>query len=108
MKFAKAIAAIGFLAMTGILIYGFTVGNFNAEGNVLLAMPWGHVSLVDVYTGLMLFAGWVVYRERALFRSIVWIVLLIVLGNWTASLYVLIALQHSGSDWKKFWLGKNA
>jgi hypothetical protein len=29
------------------------------------------------------------------------------LGNWTASLYALVALFTSGGDWKKFWLGRN-
>ena len=48
MKLAKAIALVGLLAMTGVLIYGFTVGNFAAEGKELLSMPWGIVSLVAV------------------------------------------------------------
>jgi hypothetical protein len=29
-----------------------------------------------------------------------------VLGFWTASLYTLIALQRSGGDWRRFWLGR--
>lgn len=56
MKIAKIIALVGLLAMTGILIYGFTVGNFLAEGAKLLAMPWGVVSLVDLYVGFTLFS----------------------------------------------------
>ena len=47
MKIAKIIALLGLLAMTVVLIYGFTVGNFSGEGAKLLAMPWGIVSLVD-------------------------------------------------------------
>lgn len=42
------IALLGLLAMTAILIYGFTVGDFAAEGSKLLTMPWGLVSLVDL------------------------------------------------------------
>ena len=41
MKIAKIIALVGLIAMTGILIYGFTIGNFSEEGAKLLAMPWG-------------------------------------------------------------------
>lgn len=48
MKIAKFISLLGLLAMTGILIYGFTVGDFASEGAKLLAMPWGIVSLVDL------------------------------------------------------------
>jgi len=106
MKIAKVVALLGLLAMTGILIYAFTTGNFTQEGNVLLSMPWGIVSLVDLYVGFTLFSGWIVYREKSLARSIVWVVLMMVLGFFTASLYTLIALQTSGGDWKRFWMGR--
>ena len=36
MKIAKVIAPLGLLAMTGVLVYGFTVGDFGGEGNQLL------------------------------------------------------------------------
>lgn len=107
MKIAKAVALLGFLAMTGILIYAFTTGNFAQEGRTLLSMPWGIVSLVDLYVGFVLFSGWIVYREKSLARSIVWIVLMMVLGFFTASLYTLIALQTSGGDWERFWMGNS-
>jgi len=106
MKIAKVVALLGLLAMTGILIYAFTTGNFTQEGNVLLSMPWGIVSMVDLYVGFILFSGWIVYREKSLARSIVWVVLMMVLGFFTASLYTLIALQTSGGDWKRFWMGR--
>lgn len=108
MKIAKTIALLGLLAMTGILVYGFTIGNFSAEGSRLLAMPWGIVSLVDLYTGFALFSCWIVFRERAVLPSIVWVVLMMVLGFWTGALYTFIALQTSGGDWKRFWYGKRA
>jgi len=107
MKIAKLVALSGLLAMTGILIYGFTAGDFNGEGKILLSMPWGIVSLVDLYVGFILFSGWIVYREKSLVRSVVWVVLMMVLGFFTASLYTLIALQTSGGDWKRFWMGKH-
>ena len=102
---AKAIAVLGVLAMASVLIYGFTVGDFGAEGQVLLSMPWGIVSLVDVYIGFFLFSGWIVYREKSFVRSVMWIALVMILGNFTASLYVLIALIASHGDWGRFWLG---
>jgi hypothetical protein len=106
MKIAKVIALLGLLAMTAILIYGFTVGNFAEEGKQLLSMPWGIVSLVDLYVGFFLFSGWIVYREKSVLRSVVWVVLVMALGFWAASLYALIALQTSGGDWQRFWMGK--
>ena len=106
MRIAKLIALLGLLAMTAVLTYGFTVGDFSGEGQVLLSMPWGIVSLVDLYVGFILFSGWIVYREKSVVRYIVWVFFMMVLGFFTASLYTLIALQASSGDWKRFWMGK--
>jgi len=108
MKIAKVIALLGVLAMSGILVYGFTVGNFSGEGTRLLAMPWGIVSLVDLYVGFTLFSAWIVYREKTLLPSLIWVVLMMVLGFWTGALYAFIALQTSGGDWNRFWKGRRA
>ena len=108
MKIAKVLALLGLLAMTGILIYGFTVGNFSSEGAKLVAMPWGIVSLVDLYVGFTLFSCWIVFREKTVLPSITWVILMMVLGFWAGALYTFIALQTSGGDWKRFWYGKRA
>lgn len=106
MKLAKIIALLGVVAMTAVLIYAFTAGNLSQEGSVLLSLPWGIVSLVDLYVGFILFSGWIVYRERALVPSLIWVVLMMVLGFFTASVYVFVALQTSDGDWRRFWLGR--
>ena len=108
MNIAKLIALGGLLAMTGVLVYGFIGGDFSAEGALLMSMPWGIVSLVDLYVGFTLFSCWIVYRERSVGRSVVWVILMMVLGFFAASLYVLIALQTSNGDWRRFWMGKRA
>ena len=105
MRIAKLVALLCLLAMTGVLVYGFTVGDFAEEGKVLLSMPWGIVSLVDLYVGFILFSGWIIYREKSALRSIIWVVLMMVLGFWTGSLYALIALQTSQGNWRRVWLG---
>ena len=105
MKMAKVLAVLGVLAMTAVLIYGFTVGNFSADGGKIIQNPWGIVSLVDLYTGFFLFSAWIIFREGINLRSIVWVILMMVLGFFTASLYALIALYQSGGDWQKFWMG---
>ena len=106
MKIAKLIALIGLLAMGAVLINGFTTGDIAAEGQQLMAMPWGIVSLVDLYVGFTLFSGWIFYREASIPRSLIWILLIMVLGFFAGSLYTLIALQASGGDWRRFWLGR--
>ena len=108
MKLAKFISFLGILAMTAVLIYGFTVGDFFGEGGQLMSMPWGIVSLVDLYTGFILFSGWIIYREKSLPIAILWTIGMMVLGFFAGSLYAFLALQSSGGDWRKFWLGKHA
>ncbi len=108
MKLAKLISILGVLAMSTVLIYGFTVGDFSGEGSRLLSMPWGIVSLVDLYTGFILFSGWIIYREKSLLVAITWAIAMMVLGFFAGSLYALINLYTSQGDWRKFWLGKHA
>jgi hypothetical protein len=108
MKTAKTITILGLLAMTAVLIYGFTVGDFFGEGGQLVRMPWGIVSLVDLYVGFTLFSAWIFYREPSKVRAGIWTAGVMVLGFWAASLYALLALQSSGGDWAKFWMGKFA
>jgi hypothetical protein len=108
MKAIKIIAAIGALAMTGIISYAMVAGNFGVDGGKLLANPWGIVSMVDLYTGFTLFSIWIVYREKSLVRSIIWVFFMMTLGFFTGSLYMLIAALTSKGDWKKFWMGNRA
>jgi hypothetical protein len=108
MKLAKLISILGILAMTAVLVNGFTRGDFFGEGSQLFAMPWGIVSLVDLYVGFALFSGWIIYREKSLPIAIVWTVAMMTLGFFAGSLYAFVTLQSSGGDWRKFWLGKHA
>lgn len=108
MKIAKGISIVGMIAMTAAIAYGFIVGNFASEGSLLTRMPWGIVSLVDLYTGFILFSLWIFYRERSLPVAILWTIAMMLLGFFTGSLYAFLALQSSDGDWRKFWLGKHA
>lgn len=108
MKIAKWIALLGLAAMTVVLFYGFTVGDFAGEGAKLITMPWGIVSLVDLYVGFILFSMWIVFREKAFLPSLIWVILMMVLGFWAGALYTFLALQTSDGDWKRFWYGKRA
>jgi len=106
MKVAKAVSLLCVFAMTAVLMYGFTAGDFSGDGNQLLSNPWGIVSLVDLYVGFILFSGWIIYREKSTIRSIVWVFFMMTLGFFTGALYTFIALQTSGGDWQRFWMGR--
>ncbi len=108
MKIAKLLAWLGVIAMTAVLIYGFTVGNFSEDGAKILSNPWGIVSLVDLYVGFTLFSIWIVYREKSPIAAGIWVILMMTLGFFTGALYTLLALTRSEGDWKQFWMGKHA
>ncbi|SES21730.1 DUF1475 family protein [Salisediminibacterium halotolerans] len=105
MKFAKAIAFLSVFAMTAAIGHGFINGDFAADGGELLANPWGIVSLVDLYVGFILFSVWIGFREQSKTAATVWIILMMTLGFFTASLYVLMKLYESKGDWLSFFLG---
>lgn len=105
MKIAILIAWLGLLAMTAALLNGFINGNFSADGAELLANPWGIVSIVDLYVGFALFSVWIAFREKNIVAVVIWIILMIVLGFFAGSLYVLVTLYQSKGDWLTFFLG---
>jgi len=105
MKLAKVIAWIALLAMTVALLNGFINGNFGQDGTELLANPWGVVSLVDLYAGFVLFSMWIAFREKSVWSAVIWILMMMVLGFFTGSLYVLVMLYRSQGDWLWFFLG---
>jgi hypothetical protein len=107
-KAAKFVAWLALLAMTAVLIYGFTVGDFVAEGGQLTRMPWGIVSLVDLYAGFALFSVWIVYRETKPLAAAIWVLAMMILGFWAGALYMLLALYRCEGDWTRFWLGARA
>ena len=107
MKIVKIISILGVLGMTIALLNGFINGDFLTDGGTLLQNPWGIVSMVDLYTGFILFSVWIAYREISILRSIIWIFFMMTLGFFTGSIYMLIAAFTSQNDWKQFWMGKD-
>jgi len=63
------------------------------------------VSLVDLYVGFILFAMWMIFREKDILHAVIWVVLIMILGFFIGALYVLIALYQSENDWLSFFLG---
>ena len=108
MKTGKILSLLGILAMSAVLVYGFTIGDFSGEGSQLLSMPWGIVSLVDLYVGFTLFSLWIIYREESIWVTILWVVAMMTLGFFAGALYVFLALQKSKGDWPRFWMGRHA
>ena len=108
MKTVKYIALIGAIAMSGALYNGFVNGDFFRDGRTLLENPWGVVSLVDLYVGFALFSLWIVYRESSIFAKIIWVGLMMVLGFFTASIYLFYVFHQADGDLLKALHGHHA
>ena len=98
-------AAIGSCVMVGFLLHSFINGNLLSEGRVLLDMPWGVMSLVDLYTGLLLFSCWIWWREPHRSDALLWTLALLLSGNLGSCLYVLIAILRSNGRLERFISG---
>lgn len=105
MKIVKFVSFLGIIAMSLALIYGFGVGNFATDGALILANPWGIVSLVDLYTGFVLFSLWIILRESNLMLTILWVAAMMILGFFAGAVYVFIVAIKSKGDWTTFFMG---
>ena len=108
MRVVKIISVIGVIAMSIALVNAFVNGDFQTEGSFIINNPWGIISLVDLYTGFILFSVWIAYRERKILPAVIWIFFMLTLGFFTGSIYMAYAAFTSNNDWKKFWLGNRS
>jgi predicted permease len=53
---------------------------------------WFKVTLVDAYFGFLTIFVWVAYRERSMWRKLVWFAAFMLLGNVAISSYILLEL----------------
>jgi Protein of unknown function (DUF1475) len=60
--------------------------------------PWAVATLYDAYFGFITFWVWVAYKERTVWGRVLWLVLILALGNIAMSFYVLIQLFRLKPD----------
>jgi hypothetical protein len=100
--------AVGMLivVMATSVVYGVVVGGpAMSELTETADFAWGKATFIDLLTGLLLFVGWVVYRERSWWRALLWAVAFVFIANLGTTLYVFLALRQS-TDWREFWMGR--
>ena len=95
------------VAMAVAIAAGFLAGGFGDDASAIWALPWGKVSLVDLYLGLALFGGWIAVRERSRRTVAIWWVTLAVLGNFAAGIYLVVA-SHRAADLNELLTGRSA
>jgi len=104
MTITKVISYLLSLAMISVILWAQNQTSlFDSQ---IPSLPWGIVSLVDLYSGFILIAIWMIYREGS-YSSILWVFFLMTLGNLTTAIYIIYCINTSNNDVKKFFLGKN-
>ena len=58
-------------------------------GKKILAEPWGVATFADTYLAFLTFYIWVFYKQVSVISKIVWLILILALGNIAMSAYVV-------------------
>ena len=88
----KLLFAAIFLWMTVLTIRTSLAVSLWSAWNSFASNPWAVATLYDAYFGFLTFWVWVAYKESTLWSRLLWLVLILGLGNIAMSLYVLIQL----------------
>ena len=104
MTITKFISYFITVSMTGVIIWA--QGEVSIFDSSIPSMPWGIVSLVDLYSGFILFSLWIFYKENLL-PAIVWTFFVMTLGSFTIALYIIYSIKNSDGNIQKFFMGQN-
>ncbi len=109
MNVLRAVIGILGLALLGLVIWaGVSMqdlhGGFLDQFGVVATLPWGIVSLADLYIGFVFFSVIVFLTERSWVVAALWAVPIFFLGNIWAAVWLFIRLPHlakqlSKPDW---------
>lgn len=94
-------AAIGILglALLGLILWAAFAatdlhGSFLEQFAVVTTLPWGMVSLVDLYVGFVFFAVIVFLTERSWLAALLWAAPILVLGNVWSAVWLFVRLPR--------------
>jgi Protein of unknown function (DUF1475) len=82
------------VAMIAVTVWAGSRTSLWEGGGALLDNPWGVATLADAYFGFLTFFVWVAYKERRWAWRLVWLALILCLGNIAMSAYVLLQLAR--------------
>ncbi len=96
-RLLSTLSLIGVLALVVLIVLSSLEMSLADGMQSILSTRWGVTTLVDLYLGLFVFAGWIAYRERSAARAAPWILGLMLLGNFTTLVYLLFACLRANS-----------
>lgn len=102
----RLIAPVVTIAFGALLAVGLAAGTFANEGEQILALGWGRITLVDVYLAFLVPIGWAWLRERPSVAAVL-TVGIVVLGSLVTWGLVAAAAWRS-TDRRELLLGRLA
>jgi hypothetical protein len=90
-------AALGIGALLALIALSSVQMSLMAGLRATVDTRWGVTTMVDLYLGLLVVAGWIAHRERSTARTLVWLLGLCLLGNLVTLVYLLIASLRARS-----------
>jgi len=97
LKIVGLIAAGWSVLLVGLIVWSSLEMSLGAGLRAIVDTRWGVTTMVDLYAGLVLVGGWIAYRERRPLRAFPWILGLVLLGNLTTLVYLILAAARSKS-----------
>ena len=86
-------------AMTWVTVRASLHESVVAAAGPLVANPWGLATRFDAYFAFLTFYLWLAFKERRWTRRLLWLGLILLLGNFAMAAYVLIELARlRGTD----------
>ena len=105
MTITKLISYVISVSMIGVIIWAQNqVSLFDSP---IPDLPWGIVSLVDLYGGFILICVWIIYKE-SFPTAIIWSFFVLILGNLATAIYVIYSINKSRGNIVHFFMGKNS
>lgn len=86
----RVLVALLGLAFTAMVVWASIRGDFGAEFQALFAMPWGRVSVADLYLGFVLYAVAVFAVEERKGVAALWALPIFIIGNAWACAWVAV------------------
>jgi hypothetical protein len=90
--FLKFLFAFIFIFMVTMTVRATLQTSLHEAWPAYRANPWAMATLYDAYAGFITFFVWVAYKENSFWKSSLWFVLIMSLGNIAMSFYVLVQL----------------
>jgi len=90
--FLKLLLAIVLLWMCYQVISTCLQSNLFEQWDYLGGIPWMRATLWDFYANVLVLSIWICYKENAVWKKVLWILLLVTLGSIATCAYVLVQL----------------